>query len=77
VVELPIRKATVIDQLMQPVVDWAVRPGPANWLFVVVLLTYPAMWSTRLRKLVRSRWGAGGSDGAVQADGEGSTSSQG
>jgi len=48
----------MIGPLLEPVVDWAIRPGPANWLFVVVLLTHPAMWSDRLRAVIRERFGS-------------------
>ena len=30
---------------IESLVDWATRPGPPNWIFIVALLSTPHLWS--------------------------------
>lgn len=39
--------------LLAPAVEWAVQHGPPNWVFVVALLTRPAVWAKYVKKAVR------------------------
>lgn len=46
-----------IATLSEPAVQWATADGPPNWMFVLALLTTPAMWSRRVTALAKRRLG--------------------
>jgi len=36
--------------MIDPLLEWATRPGPPNWVFVVALLTAPHLWSRYVKR---------------------------
>jgi hypothetical protein len=39
--------------MLESAIEWATRPGPPNWVFVVAILTAPKVWSKYIHRLAR------------------------
>ncbi|WP_143103899.1 hypothetical protein [Halorubrum sodomense] len=56
--------------MIDAAVEWAVAPGPPNWMFALALLTHPKVWSGEAVRAVRNRLGDGPAGDGDPADGE-------
>jgi hypothetical protein len=45
----------VPTELLGPVISWATEAGPPNWLFLLAVLTRPAVWSKSVVEAARRR----------------------
>lgn len=45
-----------MTELLEPLLEWATKPGPPNWVFVVAILTAPHLWTKYIKEALRDAY---------------------